>query len=221
MYDFFNLWRLAEGSYEFGSAVHPSVLLSACPFICPKIFLELVQQSFYLSILQSARKFSQNYPNSFFLKFRVVLRVHLELSFAESNYFGKILFRQKLPKIAWWDIFKQLGHQMQLKLVEKITDVTARFCKNYISRKILAQKLQATMLQSNQIVGFFDPQYVLKESINILQVLHGCSHQVQYGHACPATPKTCLVQPVLPFVDSGKIARLKIVLIERLLKLLG
>ena len=33
------------------------------------------------------------------------------------------------------------------------------------------------MLLSNEIAGFFDPQYLLKESINMLQFLHGFSHQ--------------------------------------------
>ena len=41
----------------------------------------------------------------------------------------------------------------------------------------MVHKLRAKMFLSNQIVGFFEPQYLLKESINILQVLHGCNHE--------------------------------------------
>ena len=33
------------------------------------------------------------------------------------------------------------------------------------------------MLLSSQIAGFFDPQYLLKESINMLQFLNGGNHQ--------------------------------------------
>ena len=35
------------------------------------------------------------------------------------------------------------------------------------------------MLLSNQIAGFFDPQYLLEESINMLQFLNGGNRQGQ------------------------------------------
>ena len=40
-----------------------------------------------------------------------------------------------------------------LDLVKIVVKSTATFCKNYISRKIMAHKLQTKMLLSNQIEG--------------------------------------------------------------------
>ena len=66
------------------------------------------------------------------------------------------------------------------------------------SGKILLRKLQAKMLSPNQIEGFFDHQYLWKETINFLDFLHRDSYQERYvrlllllgcGQACPSTSK--------------------------------
>ena len=51
------------------------------------------------------------------------------------------------------------------------------------------------MLLSSQIAGFFDPQYLLEESINMLQLLNGGNRQGQvesdatpFGSICSGVP---------------------------------
>ena len=50
----------------------------------------------------------------------------------------------------------------------------------------MVHKLWAKMLLSSHIVGFFDSQYLMKEPINMLQLLNGGNHQGKV--ASDATP---------------------------------
>ena len=71
------------------------------------------------------------------------------------------------------------------------------------------------MLASNQIAGFSHHQYLWKESINILEFLHGGSHQrkvasgiATFGLMWPGFPRhiqICLDLPVLPLAGLGQI----------------
>ena len=50
------------------------------------------------------------------------------------------------------------------------------FWENSVSGEILVRKLQVKMLSSNYIARFFDHQCIWKESIDILDFLHGYIH---------------------------------------------
>lgn len=64
----------------------------------------------------------------------------------------------------FWDFFVELKHHIWQKLVRnKSTIGAATFCKNLRSSKIMIHKPWAKMLLSNQIIGFFDPEYLLKK----------------------------------------------------------
>ena len=51
------------------------------------------------------------------------------------------------------------------------------FCENCVTRKNLFHQLWSKMLSTNQIVGFFDHQYLWIESIGTFDFLHGVNHQ--------------------------------------------
>ena len=62
---------------------------------------------------------------------------------------------------------------------------------NQVSEKILLHKLQAKMLSSNKIAGFFNRQYLKKECINALEFLYDDIHlgKVTSEYYISVTPK--------------------------------
>lgn len=80
--------------------------------------------------------------------------------------------------------------------------------KKYIPAK-LSFVSYTKMLWSNQFAGLFNPGCLWKESINILQFLHGSCDQRNKASET-TTSSSYLDQPVLALVDLGQTARLKI-----------
>ena len=82
-----------------------------------------------------------------------------------------------------YDFFWKIVSLSWLKLMQQ-------WCRNFLLAKYLEKfwfkTLKVEMLLSNQIAGFFDHQHFWKESINVLDFLHGGSHQGKI--ASEATP---------------------------------